>query len=39
MSTETAIRAERDLNSYYAKQGVGRKGDSSMWSSTTVSPE
>ncbi|KAL2013014.1 hypothetical protein VTN00DRAFT_539 [Thermoascus crustaceus] len=30
MTTPEAIRAERDLNSYYLKQGTGRKSDSTV---------
>lgn len=28
---QTAYNAEHDLNSYQAKQGLGRKSDSSMY--------
>lgn len=29
-ATRIALQAERDLNSYQAKQGIGAKSDSSM---------
>lgn len=34
---QTAYNAENDLNSYQAKQGLGRKSDSSMHRSSFVS--
>ena len=34
---QTAFNAEKDLNSYQAKQGLGKKSDSSMFDDEYIS--